>query len=167
MMNPIEEPAETAPAPMPVPRESWSFRRLTSSLGFAALITIHELLGCAAAGLWYHDRSFVPMQVSWYCLWECALLAYFLSNHLRIRGTLSGPRLGIFWLLQVAWFALGLWCYGVVFAAQPFAIEGVGAWLVGAYLLAILSGDLGRAKSKRKNDDSYFSEIFKHPMSEG
>ncbi|HTB22337.1 MAG TPA: hypothetical protein VK914_06500 [bacterium] len=161
-MKPLEEPPERPP--LPVARETWSFRRLIPSLGFVALVSIHEVLGCVAAILWYHDRSFVPMQVAWYCAWEFAVLAYFFANHLRIRGSLSRARLAAFWALQAAWFALGLWCYAAVFAAQAFAVEGVGGWLALAYLWAALAEDLGRPRPGRKNDDSYFSEIFKNPM---
>jgi hypothetical protein len=63
------------------------------------------------------------------------------------------------------WFTLGLWCFGVLFAAQPFAVEGVGAWLVGAYVLAALTEDLGRPRTGRF-DTGYLNALLKRPMSE-
>jgi hypothetical protein len=165
-MNPIEESAEAERAWVPVPREAWSFRRLLPSLGFVALVATHEILGCAAAILWYHDRSFLPLQIAWYCVWETALLVHFVSNHVKIRGHLGPARLTLFWLIQAAWFTLGLWCFGVLFVAQPFAVEGVGAWLVGAYVLAAVAEDAGRPRTPPKGGDSYFMELLKHPMSQ-
>jgi hypothetical protein len=163
MMKPIEDPA--GPPLVPVPRERRQWRRLLPSLGFVALVAVHETLGCAAALLCYRDRSFVALQVSWYCAWEAILLAYFVHNHVMHRGLMGAARLTAFWLAQTMWFTLGLWCFGVLFAAQPFAVEGVGAWLVGAYVLAALTEDLGRPRTGRF-DTGYLNALLKRPMSE-
>jgi len=161
------KPPEDAPAPVlvPIPRQARSLRSGLPFAGFIALVAVHEGLGCVTSLLWYHAESFVAIQTAWYCVWEAVLLAYFMANHFRIGSTLGIARLWAFWAVQAVWFALGLWFFAVLFVDQPFAVEGVGGWLVGAYLLAALSEGLGRAKSGRIGDDRYFAEVFKRPWS--
>jgi hypothetical protein len=134
--------------------------RFPPSLGFMALVAVHEYLSYIAATRWMNDESFVAIQVGWYCLWELALLCFFLVNQLRIRSTLSRGRLLLFWSVQLLWFLLGLWCYGVLFADQPFAIAGVGAWLIVAFILALLCENQDNGETKKEKDDSYFFKTF-------
>lgn len=163
MMKPLTE--EGGPPLVPVAPERGRWRRLLPPLGFIGLFLAHELLGWAGAFYWYHDESFAAVQTAWYCAWEILLMAYFAVNHVRLRGRgLMGPgRLFAFWALQAAWFAFGVWCFGVLFTGQPFAVEGVGAWLLVAYLLAALAEGAGRGAEGRGGNDKYFDELSKRP----
>jgi hypothetical protein len=163
MMKPPQE--EAGPRLVPVPPEAPRARRLLPVAGFITLFLVHELLGWAGAFYWYHDESFAAIRLGWYGAWEALLMGYFAVNHLRLRGQ-GGPgplRLALFWAIQAAWFALGAWCFGVLFEGQPFAVEGVGAWLAAAYLLAAVAEGAGRKEPPRGSKDAYFDALSKRP----